>query len=458
MSRDKTKNNVIKKNLEDSASTNNIKKETKFETDKEEIVVKESDISKSNDILLKTENKTEDIDKKTAKKEAIKKNVKSMSIEILTILIGTFVMALGFQIFLTPHKIVPGGFMGLAQIVHDIVAKTGFTFISTYAWYIILNAFLYIYAVKCLGWKFGIRAGVGIFSFAIFGIIIENTNLVDPITEMIKTEAATSYILYAIYGGVLMGSGIGLVFRGNGSTGGCDMVALVVNKFFPTVTTGQIIMFVDGTVVVLSVIAYGSLVLPLYALITIFISGRVSDMFVDGIRSLRAYYVVTDKKEELSQAVFNKLNRGVTNLKCEGMFTHNDRDMLLIIVRRSQIISLKKIVKRIDPNSFMFSHNVKEAYGNGFIAYSNDKIKKNKKFKNINQEQNIVDNNVQNLEDKNNLKTINPKNEIIENNDKENLKVENKAKVKKTNLNKDNINKTNKNNKNLNNKKAIKSE
>ena len=176
-----------------------------------------------------------------------------------------------------------------------------------------------------------------------------------------------------------MGTGIGLVFRGNGSTGGCDMVAVVVNKFFPTVTTGQIIIFVDGAVVILSALVYSSLVLPLYALITIFISGKVSDMFVDGIRSLRAYYIVTDKKEELSQAIFNKLNRGVTNLKCEGMFTHNDRDMLLIIVRRAQILALKKIVKKIDPNSFMFSHNVKEAYGNGFIAHANDKIKKNKK-------------------------------------------------------------------------------
>ncbi len=314
-----------------------------------------------------------------SKKEIVKKNIKSMSIEVLTIMLGTFITALGFQIFLTPHNIVPGGFMGVAKIVYDVIARTGFTAISISTWYIILNAFLYLYAVKCLGWKFAIRAGVGIASYSLFVGLIEQTSLIDIITTQFEAEVATSYILYAIYGGVLMGTGIGLVFRGNGSTGGCDMVAVVVNKFFPTVTTGQIIIFVDGAVVILSALVYSSLVLPLYALITIFISGKVSDMFVDGIRSLRAYYIVTDKKEELSQAIFNKLNRGVTNLKCEGMFTHNDRDMLLIIVRRAQILALKKIVKKIDPNSFMFSHNVKEAYGNGFIAHANDKIKKNKK-------------------------------------------------------------------------------
>lgn len=344
----------------------------------DEIKVENGEVTEKEKVKIEDAKSEKGKQNELSKKEVIVKNIKTMSIQILTIMLGTFVMALSFQIFLTPHNIVPGGFMGLAKIVHDVIAKTGFTYISTYAWYIILNVFLYIYAVKCLGWKFGIRAGVGIFSFAIFGMIIENTNLVGNITEMIKAEEATSYILYAIYGGVLMGAGLGLVFRGNGSTGGCDMVALVVNKFFPTITTGQIIMFVDGAVVVLSVIAYGSLVLPLYALITIFLSGKVSDMFVDGIRSLRAYYVVTDKKEEISQAVFEKLNRGVTNLKCEGMFTHNDKDMLLIIVRRAQILTLKKIVKRIDPNSFMFSHNVKEAYGNGFISYSVDNKTKRK--------------------------------------------------------------------------------
>ena len=114
--------------------------------------------------------------------------------------------------------------------------------------------------------------------------------------------------------------------------------------------------------------------------ITIFICGKVSDIFVDGVRSFRAYYIITEKKEELSQAIFDNVHRGVTNIKCEGMYTKKDRDMLLVIVRRSQVMMLKKVVKEIDPDSFMFSDNVKEAYGKGFLTYSDsNKTKASKK-------------------------------------------------------------------------------
>ena len=313
-------------------------------------------------------------------------NLKTLIIECLTIMLGTFITAMGFKLFLTPHNIVPGGFMGVAQIIYDLLAGINFTGISVSVWYIILNFFLYLYAVKCLGFKFGLRAGVGIASYSLFVAIIDKFTFINDFLVQLENEASNIngvgvYILYAIYGGVLMGAGLGLVFRGNGSTGGCDMVAVVVNKFFPTVTTGQIVMTVDGIVVVLSAIAYQSLILPLYALITIFICGKVSDMFVDGVRSLRAFYIITEKKEELSKAIFDKVHRGVTNVKCEGMYTHQDRDMLLVVVRRSQIIALKKVVKEIDPDSFMFSDNVKEVYGKGFLTYT-DKTKGKVKLEN----------------------------------------------------------------------------
>lgn len=315
------------------------------------------------------------MDEKSSKLNFDKFSIKTFLLECLIIMFGTFVTAIGFKLFLTPHNIVPGGFMGIAKIIFDLIAKTGFTAIPVSVWYIILNAFLYIFAVKHMGVKFGIRVAVGILSYSLFVGLLDSLDFVSQIAVQIETEAmsitgAGVYILYAIYGGLLMGAGLGLVFRGNGSTGGSDMVAVLVNKFFPTVTTGQIVITVDGIVVVLSAIAYQSLVLPLYALITIFICGKVSDLFVDGVRSFRAYYIITEKKEELSQAIFDKIHRGVTNIKCEGMYTHQDRNMLLVIVRRAQVMMLKKVVKEVDPESFMFSDSVKEAYGNGFLTYS----------------------------------------------------------------------------------------
>ena len=318
-----------------------------------------------------------------------KKQIKRLILQCLIIMLGTFVMAFGYMVFLQPNNILPGGFTGLSQIIHDLFKKVGFTLIPTSIWYIILNIFLYIYAVKILGFEFGIRAGVGIFSYSMFFSILEKVKFVSTIIEKFQTECALLgggvYILYAIYGGIIMGIGMGIVFRGDGSTGGCDMVAVVVNKIFPTITTGQIVMFVDGFVCLASVFAYGSLVLPLFALITIFVCGKMADMFVDGIKSLRAYYILTDKKEEITNTIFKEIERGVTCIKCEGMFTHQEKDMLLVILRRSQIVTLKKIVKELDPKSFMFCQSVKNAYGQGFITYDDKKKDKSKNARNKNE-------------------------------------------------------------------------
>ena len=275
------------------------------------------------------------------------KNVKKLILQCFIILFGTFIMSFGYIVFLSPHNIVPGGFMGLARIIHDLLSNIGFELIPTYLWYLILNIFLYIYSVYVLGLEFGIRSGVGIFSYSIFTSIIEKFELVSKINAQFEAESGSLgggiYILYAIYGGLLMGIGIGFVFRGDGSTGGCDMVAVVTNRFFPSITTGQIIMFVDALVVILSSFTYGSLVLPLYALITIFVCGKISDVFVDGVKSLRAYYIVTNKKEEIAEKILFEVKRGVTNIKCEGMYSHTDKDMLLVVLRKSQIMKLKRI-------------------------------------------------------------------------------------------------------------------
>lgn len=311
-----------------------------------------------------------------------KKELTTLILQCLCVTIGTLVMALGYKLFLTPNSIVPGGFMGLAQIIHDLFEKINFTLISTSVWYILLNVFLFLYAVKVLGFKFGLRAGIGILSYSIWVDLIDSVKFITNILDKLSSESTTLvsgglYIIYAIYGGILMGVGIGIVFRANGSTGGCDMVAVVVNKFFPNITTGQIVMIVDGAVVVLSAICYNSLALPLYALITIFVCGKVSDIFVDGVKSLRAYYILTDKKDEISTRIINELDKGVTNINCVGMYTHKEKNMLLVILRRSQIIQLKQIIKETDPNSFMFSSLVKEAYGEGFTVYNlkNTKLK-----------------------------------------------------------------------------------
>ena len=275
-----------------------------------------------------------------------------------------------------------------------------------------------------------------LFSYTIYTSIFENAQFITDILNKFQSESSLIgggvYIIYAIYGGLIMGIGIGLVFRANGSTGGSDIVAVVVNKIMPTITNGQIVIIVDSIVVVLSVFAYGSLVLPLYALITIFVCGKVADVFVNGVKSLKAYYILTDKKEEITKRIFEEVQRGVTYIKCEGMFTRKEKDMLMVILKSSQFIQLKTIVKEVDPKSFMFGVAVKDAYGQGFLSHEtkkpNIKFKKNLnkdkltnmslKNKDINLSENLNANDAQNLDNNQNLTDIQKLENINEENNK----------------------------------------
>ena len=124
------------------------------------------------------------------KKNISKKQVINLILQSLVIMIGTFIMAFGYIVFLSPNNIVPGGFTGVARIIHDLLAQVGFDYISVSLWYIILNIFLYIYAVKILGFEFGIRAGVGIFSYSMFTSLLENWNLISSIITKLQTESS----------------------------------------------------------------------------------------------------------------------------------------------------------------------------------------------------------------------------------------------------------------------------
>lgn len=298
--------------------------------------------------------------------------------QCLAISLGTIVMSFAFTVFLTPNRLIPGGFMGLSQIIYDVFSKLGFTAISVSVWYLILNSVLYVFAVKKLGWKFGVKTAVGILSYSLFVEMMKKSSLIVNLINKINNEGNASLMLYAIIGGVILGVGMGIVFLAKGSTGGCDTLAVFINKIFPTITTGQLVITVDTIIVFTSAIVYQSLVLPLYTLITIFIIGKVSDIFVGSMQSIRAYYIVTSKKEEMAGQILKELKRGVTSIKCEGMFTRHEKDMLFVMIKANQINQLKEIVKSCDKTSFMFSTSIKEVYGKGFIEFSNKTPKKHK--------------------------------------------------------------------------------
>ena len=299
------------------------------------------------------------------------KKHKSTIINILFIVLGTFIMALSFNVFLIPNDISPSGFSGLSSIICKFLEEINIT-IPTSVVYLLLNSVLYVIAFKLLGKKFAIMTLIGILSYS---IAIEVFVFIPAVTN--------DLLLCAIYGGGIMGFGIGLVLRNNGSTGGGDLLATIIRSQTHLLTTGQIILTIDIFVLALSCLAYGFGPL-MYSIITIVIMSVVSDMVIEGATGVRAYYIFTSKKEEVCQAIFSEIERGVTEIKAEGMYSRESKDILLCLINKYRAPRLKAIVSRIDSNAFVFCTSVNEVIGRGFSL----PVKKKNKNKS-NQSKNI---------------------------------------------------------------------
>lgn len=328
----------------------------------------------------------------------MKNKALAMAIDITLILIGTFLMGLAYNVFLVPNMISPSGFAGLSSLVTYLIETNFGFYLSPAILYIGINIILFIFAVKYIGKRFAITSAVGVLGYSLF-------------MEVLKIEpfVTEDLLLCAIFGGLILGLGLGLVLRGRGSTGGSDMLACIINKHFSSISLGTIVMAIDCVVIVASMLVYG-LNFSLYSLIAIFVMGKVSDVVVAGVQSVRAFYIVSEKNDEIAKEILNKLPRGVTALKTQGMYTKNESTTLMCLVTNPQVPLLKQIVSSIDLNAFMFSTNVSEAMGKGFNSLKKPKSKIINKIEEIEiEEENIVENEELNREKVENLEKIEEK-------------------------------------------------
>ena len=296
------------------------------------------------------------------------------ALNIFLIIFGTFIMGAGFNLFFAPNNILLGGFGGLSTIISFLLSKIGIN-ISMSVLYLIFNSVLYIFAVKILGKTFAIYAIIGILGYSLF-------------LEVCKFSAISNdLLLCCIYGSLCTGIGVGLVIRCGGSTGGGDMLGCVINRKIPKISVGWVTIFVNTVVMIISFFVYG-LNLSLYSLIGIFISGKCSDIIIEGPKSVKAFYIISSKSEDISSQLINNLHRGVTGFEAYGKYSGNHLDVLLCLVSSYQIAKLKQIVYDVDKNAFLFSVSVKEAMGKGFhklenrksIIHKKDKIEMTKKI------------------------------------------------------------------------------
>lgn len=270
--------------------------------------------------------------------------------DYILIFIGTLLTAIGLDMFLIPNKIAAGGVSGIATIIHYVAHfPVGVTMLT-------INIPLFLLGIKQLGVGFGIRS--------LFGTVVLSA-MIDVMASMNLPVPTKDPLLASIYGGIITGVGIGIVFRARGTTGGTDLAAAIVNNYMK-LSVGVVLFAIDASVIVAAGIVFKSAELALYALLTVFLTSRVIDIVQEGFGYAKAAIIISEKPAEVSEAIMNKMDRGATALKGRGMYTGTDRDVILAVVTRAEITTLKELVQSIDPKAFVILTDVHEVLGEGF--------------------------------------------------------------------------------------------
>jgi len=273
--------------------------------------------------------------------------------EYLVLLAGVMLMALGLDLFLVPNKIAAGGVGGIATILHYLLGlPVGMTMLG-------LNVPLFMWGLYRLGLPFGFRSLVGTVTLSLF---------VDVMAPYLPVPTS-DVLLASVFGGVLVGLGLGLVFRSKATTGGTDFAAAIVRSYVG-INVGQLLFLIDASVVLAAGVAFRSWELALYALITIFITAWIVDIVQEGLSYTKAFLIISNRPDEIAGSVMQEVGRGATVWRARGAYTGAERPVLLTVVSRSEITRLKEIVHAIDPQAFVVVTDVREVIGEGFKEYA----------------------------------------------------------------------------------------
>lgn len=276
----------------------------------------------------------------------------------LAILLGTGLMATAVNCVFEPMQLVTGGVTGIGIIVKELTRNIiGEEGIPLWITNLLCNIPLFVFAYYILGKRFLRR---GILSAIVFTVYLG----VIPVTQLPTQDM----LLNSVLGAVLMGLGLGLVFAVGSTTGGMDLLAVLLQRRFRYLTEAQILAVVDGAIVIAGGIIFG-LENALYALVAIFIVTRVSDGIMNGLKFSKVGYVISDQAEAISQRIMLELERGITGIDITGMHTGVQKNMLMCVVSRKEIVELKEIVFEIDPKAFVIVTDANETVGEGFLNY-----------------------------------------------------------------------------------------
>lgn len=273
-------------------------------------------------------------------------------IQIILLLLGTFILSIAINLMFLPNNLSTGGASGLALIIYYLYkVPVGFTVL-------LINIPLFIIALKDVGWKFCSKAIIGTMLLSLF---IELTSGINILINIEK-----DLFLGCIFGGLLNGIGLSLVFKADGSTGGSDLLAQIIYKNRPISSIGQILLIIDSFVIITNAIVFNSISIALYSVISLFISKKTTDIIFEGVNYAKSINIISKEGEKIAMAIIEKTDRGVTTYKCIGAYTNEEYTHVISIVTLPQLPQVKKIVKTIDKRAFIYISDTREVLGLGF--------------------------------------------------------------------------------------------
>lgn len=278
-----------------------------------------------------------------------RQNLKQIMIEIMGTVIGSAIMAIGTSLFLLPNQLSSGGFSGIATITYYLLK------IPVGAMILALNIPLFLFAGYKMGKEFLIKSIIGTSSLSLF---IDIFDKYPPIT--------TDRFLACIYGGIIIGIGTAIILKVNSSTGGTELVTNIIKNKNPHIRVSQYLMIIDMLIIGLNVIFFREIEIGLYSVIAIYLYGKLVDIIFEGVYYTKLLFIISDKNEEIAEAIGNEAQRGVTGLYGKGMYSKKEKLVLICAASRGDIAKIKTISKKIDERCFIVVANAREVLGKGF--------------------------------------------------------------------------------------------
>ena len=285
----------------------------------------------------------------------MKINFKNFIKESIGMIVGGILISVALNMFFSPHTIAPGGLSGLSVVLSKVSG------LSVSAIMLIMGIPLIFFSIKILGTKNAIKTLIGMLLLSLC------ISLTSSLSQVSVTD---DVLLAAITGAILLGLGLGVVFSVDGSTGGTDLIALMINKAIPSIPLSKCLVCIDGLVVMSSGIVNKNLETALYSAISLYVIVKMIDFIISGFDYSKCFIIITNEEEKLKEAIVNDIKRGITILDGRGGYTDSSKSVLIVAVNKKQEVHMKKLIKNVDKNAFIIVSKAHEVFGEGFSPIS----------------------------------------------------------------------------------------